>query len=53
MVEGVGGLRRKRERGGGGVHWVVLIMEAVRTSETSVYSNGSKRRYIPEVSHLQ
>jgi hypothetical protein len=29
-----------------------LMMEAVRTSETSVYSNEITRRYIPEGSHL-
>jgi len=28
------------------------MMEAVRTSETSVYSNETTRRYIPEGSHL-
>jgi hypothetical protein len=27
-------------------------MEAVRTSETSVYYNETVRRYIPESSHL-
>jgi hypothetical protein len=27
-------------------------MEAVRTSETSLYSNETTRRYIPESSHL-
>jgi hypothetical protein len=29
-----------------------LMMEAVRTSETSVYSNETARRYIPEGSNL-
>jgi hypothetical protein len=29
-----------------------LMMEAVRTSETSVYSNKTTRRYIPEGSNL-
>jgi hypothetical protein len=28
------------------------MMEAVHTSDTSVYSNETTRRYIPEVSHL-
>jgi hypothetical protein len=28
------------------------MMEAVRTSETSVYSNETTRRYIPEGSNL-
>jgi hypothetical protein len=28
-------------------------MEAVHTSETSVYSNDTKMRYIPEGSNLQ
>jgi hypothetical protein len=28
------------------------MMEAVRTSETSVYSNDTTRRYIPEGSRL-
>jgi hypothetical protein len=27
---------------------ITLMMEAVRTSETSVYSNVTTRRYIPE-----
>jgi hypothetical protein len=31
---------------------IVLMMEAVRTSEPSVYSNETTRRYIPEGSHL-
>jgi acyl-CoA hydrolase len=30
-----------------------LMMEAVRTSETSVYSKENTRRYIPEGSYLQ
>jgi len=30
-----------------------LMREAVRTSETSVYSNEIKRRYMPEGSHPQ
>jgi hypothetical protein len=37
------------------VFWVVaiaLMMEAVRTSETSVNLYQSKRRYNPEDSHL-
>jgi hypothetical protein len=29
------------------------VMEAVRTSETSVYSNETTRRYIPEGSKLR
>jgi hypothetical protein len=29
-----------------------LMMEAVRTSETSVYFNKTARRYIPEGSNL-
>jgi hypothetical protein len=29
------------------------MMEAVGTPETSVYFNGTTRRYIPESSHLQ
>jgi hypothetical protein len=29
-----------------------LMMEAVRSSETSAYSNQTKRRYIPEGSNL-
>jgi hypothetical protein len=32
---------------------MMMLMEAVRTSETSVYSNETARRYIPESSHLQ
>jgi hypothetical protein len=32
---------------------IILMMEAVRTSETSVYSNETARRYIPEGSHPQ
>jgi hypothetical protein len=31
---------------------VALMMEAVRTSETSVCSSETTRRYIPEDSHL-
>jgi hypothetical protein len=31
---------------------ISLIMEAVRASETSVYSNETTRRYIPEGSNL-
>jgi hypothetical protein len=31
---------------------ITLMMEAVRTCETSVYSNKTTRRYIPEGSHL-
>jgi hypothetical protein len=30
-----------------------LMMGAVRISETSVYSNDTTRRYIPEGCHLQ
>jgi hypothetical protein len=30
----------------------VKMMDAVRTSETSVYSSEATRRYIPEDSHL-
>jgi hypothetical protein len=33
--------------------FIALMMEAVRTSETSVYSNETTRRYIPEGSNLQ
>jgi hypothetical protein len=29
------------------------MMEAVRTSETSVYSNDTTRRYMPEDSNIQ
>jgi hypothetical protein len=32
---------------------IVALMEAVRTSETSVYSNETPRHYIPEGSNLQ
>jgi hypothetical protein len=32
---------------------IILNMEAIRTSETSVYSIETTRRYIPEGSHLQ
>jgi hypothetical protein len=31
---------------------IALMMEAVRTSETSVHSNETTRRYIPEDSKL-
>jgi hypothetical protein len=31
---------------------IVLIMEAVRTSETSVYSSETTRGYIPETLHF-
>jgi hypothetical protein len=31
---------------------ITLTMEAVRTSETSVYFNVTRRRYIPEDSNL-
>jgi hypothetical protein len=31
---------------------IALMMEAVNTSETSVYSNDTTRRYIPEGSDL-
>jgi hypothetical protein len=31
---------------------IMAMMEAVRTSETSAYSNETTRRYIPEGSHL-
>jgi hypothetical protein len=34
------------------VEFISLMMEAVRTSETSVYSNETTRRYVPEGSHL-
>jgi len=30
----------------------VLMMEAVRTSETSVYFHETTRRYVPESCHL-
>jgi hypothetical protein len=33
--------------------FISLMMEAVRTSETSVHFNMSTRRYIPEVSKLK
>jgi hypothetical protein len=32
---------------------IALMMEAVHTSETSVYFNETTRRYIPEGCHLQ
>jgi hypothetical protein len=32
---------------------IALMMEAVRTFETSVYSNENTRRYIPEGFNLQ
>jgi hypothetical protein len=32
--------------------YITLMMEAVRTYETSVYSNDTTLRYIPEDSHL-
>jgi hypothetical protein len=32
---------------------ITLMMETVRTSETSVYYNETKRRYKPESSQLQ
>jgi N-dimethylarginine dimethylaminohydrolase len=32
--------------------FIALMMEAVRTSEASAYSNEITRRYIPEVCHL-
>jgi hypothetical protein len=32
---------------------IALMMEAVQTSETSVNSNQSTRRYNPEDGHLQ
>jgi len=32
---------------------MIVVMEAVRTSETSVYSNETTRRYIPEGSNLR
>jgi hypothetical protein len=32
---------------------MMMLVEAVRISETSVYSNETARRYIPESSHLQ
>jgi hypothetical protein len=37
-----------------GVHTapITLMMEAVRTSKTSVYSNETTRRNVPESSHL-
>jgi hypothetical protein len=31
---------------------ITLVMEAVRTSETSVYSNENTSRYIPEGSNF-
>jgi hypothetical protein len=33
--------------------FIALMMDAVRTSETSVYFNETTRRYIPEGCHLQ
>jgi hypothetical protein len=33
--------------------FIALVMQGVRTSETSVYFNESTRRYIPESCHLQ
>jgi hypothetical protein len=33
--------------------FITMMMEAVRTSETSVYFNETTRRYIPEGCHLQ
>jgi hypothetical protein len=33
--------------------YIALLMEAVRTSETSVYFNVTARRYIPEDSKLK
>jgi hypothetical protein len=35
-------------RGGYCVHHKVMMMETVRTSETSVHFNVTARRYIPE-----
>jgi hypothetical protein len=35
------------------LHESALTMEVVRTSETSVYSNETIRRYTPEGSNLQ
>jgi len=32
---------------------IALIMEAIRTSETSVYSNETTRRYIPDGCNLR
>jgi hypothetical protein len=34
------------------MEYITLMMEAVRISETSVYSKETKRRYIPEGSRL-
>jgi hypothetical protein len=31
---------------------IALMMDAVRTSETSVYFNGATRRYIPQGYHI-
>jgi hypothetical protein len=31
---------------------IALIMEAVRTSEATVYFNVTTRRYIPEICHI-
>jgi hypothetical protein len=31
---------------------ITLMMEAVRNSETSLYSNENMQRYIPEGSHI-
>jgi hypothetical protein len=50
-------IRGKEIRGKMAVFWVVtliaLMMEAVQTSETSVISYQSTRRYNPEDSHLR
>jgi hypothetical protein len=46
-------LKTKPDFGGGILHSLVaMIMEAVQTSETSVNSQRSTRRYNPEDSHL-
>jgi hypothetical protein len=39
-------------RGAYRLHHTALMMEEVRTSETSVYSNETTRRYIPEGCNL-
>jgi hypothetical protein len=43
----------QRFRGAYCLKHFIALMEAVRTSETSVYSNETTRRYIPEGSSLQ
>jgi hypothetical protein len=42
----------RRFRGAYYLYFIGLIIKAVRTSETSVCTNESKRQYIPEGSNL-